>query len=264
MFVCFLSGLTLGNLPFNVIQMLWLNLVMDILAAISIGTDPYKKDAGGRVSRKFRVFVPEMWRAILAQFVYQALTLLTLVYFGGLMFYDGGYNLVTTNARDPRKVKVDTFIFHTFFMMTMFNQICCKITDDQGAWNILGALCNNPMFWFIWAFEMGLQHLFLYWSNYTKLGGKILGMSALSVSEQAICWLLGALVVGVHFGAKLIKIDGPIPFEAINDKVDLESDETNTIVETIFNKIYTCLKLNKKEGDDTSSSDSEQSRKRRD
>lgn len=76
-FLSFLSGITLGNLPFNVIQMLWINLIMDILAAISIGTDPYKKNSGasadqkeGRISRKFKVFVPEMYRAILTQFAY--------------------------------------------------------------------------------------------------------------------------------------------------------------------------------------------------
>lgn len=38
MITCLVSALTLGNLPFNVIQMLWLNLVMDILAAIALGT----------------------------------------------------------------------------------------------------------------------------------------------------------------------------------------------------------------------------------
>lgn len=58
---CFISAITLGNLPFNVIQMLWINLVMDILAAISLGTgcDSIKK---GRVSRKEKVFEASMWR----------------------------------------------------------------------------------------------------------------------------------------------------------------------------------------------------------
>lgn len=186
------------------------------------------------------------------------LVLVVLLYFGGLMFFDGGYNLVTTDARNPKKMKVDTMMFHTFFMMTMFNQICCKITDESGARNIAGALCNNIMFWIVWAFEMGIQHLFIYWSEYTKLGSKILGMAPLSVSEQAICWLLGALVIGVHFGSKALKVEGPIPFDKINEKVDLESEESVTIVEAIFNKIYSCLKMKKKENpDDTSSSDSE-------
>lgn len=36
----FLGGATLGNSPFSVIQMLWINLIMDILAAISLATEP--------------------------------------------------------------------------------------------------------------------------------------------------------------------------------------------------------------------------------
>ena len=58
---CFISALTLGNLPFNVIQMLWINLVMDILAAIALGTGSDTK-VKGRVSRKEKVFEASMWR----------------------------------------------------------------------------------------------------------------------------------------------------------------------------------------------------------
>jgi magnesium-transporting ATPase (P-type) len=48
------GGATTGIVPFNVIQMLWANLVMDILAAIAIATEPYSKDIENhnRVSRK--------------------------------------------------------------------------------------------------------------------------------------------------------------------------------------------------------------------
>lgn len=32
----------MGVPPLNVIQMLWTNLIMDILGAIAIGTEPYR------------------------------------------------------------------------------------------------------------------------------------------------------------------------------------------------------------------------------
>jgi len=49
--------------------MLWINLVMDILAAIALGTgcDSMKK---GRISRKEKVFEPGMWRQIIVQSAY--------------------------------------------------------------------------------------------------------------------------------------------------------------------------------------------------
>jgi magnesium-transporting ATPase (P-type) len=36
-----MGGATIGHKPLNVIQMLWTNLIMDILGAIAIGTEPF-------------------------------------------------------------------------------------------------------------------------------------------------------------------------------------------------------------------------------
>ena len=151
---CFFSALSLGNLPFNVIQMLWINLVMDILAAIALGTSKDVNKNDGRYSRKFRVFEPCMWRQILVQSGFQVLINLIFLYFGGLIF-DKPYNLITTDPRNEKKLLVDTFLFNTFFMMTMFNQINSRIIDGKTA-NVFKTLKSNPMFWMIWAFEMGI------------------------------------------------------------------------------------------------------------
>jgi magnesium-transporting ATPase (P-type) len=99
---------------------------MDILAAIALGTGREQNKNPERISRKFRVFQPQMWRQIFAQGTFQMLVLVILVFFGPMMFgYD--YNLITTDARNKEKIKMDTFIFLTFFSMTMFNQICCRV-----------------------------------------------------------------------------------------------------------------------------------------
>lgn len=42
--ITILGGAFLGHTPLNVIQMLWVNLIMDILGAIAIGTEPYKEN----------------------------------------------------------------------------------------------------------------------------------------------------------------------------------------------------------------------------
>jgi len=43
-FITILGGLTLGRPPLNIVQMLWCNLIMDVLGAIAIGTEPYATD----------------------------------------------------------------------------------------------------------------------------------------------------------------------------------------------------------------------------
>ena len=43
----FLCGATLGDTPFSVIQLLWINMVMDTLAAIALSTEPpHPKELG--------------------------------------------------------------------------------------------------------------------------------------------------------------------------------------------------------------------------
>ena len=39
LFIVIVGGSSLGNSPFSVIQLLWINLVMDVLAAIALGTE---------------------------------------------------------------------------------------------------------------------------------------------------------------------------------------------------------------------------------
>jgi len=68
----------MGTPPFSVIQLLWMNLVMDVLAAISICTEPFdsnpKREAENfklrRISSKDKIFTNEMWRNILPMVVF--------------------------------------------------------------------------------------------------------------------------------------------------------------------------------------------------
>ena len=103
LFVTILSGMTLGRSPLNVIQMLWTNLIMDILGAIAIGTEPYKKDSSksDRISRSNPLIRPEMWRQVVCQAAYQILVMTVLMYFGGLIFFEKPFNLISTPLRDP-------------------------------------------------------------------------------------------------------------------------------------------------------------------
>ena len=54
-----------------------MNLIMDILAAISLGTEPITEKSNRnstnkeqRISRASKIFIPEMWRNIIVQTLY--------------------------------------------------------------------------------------------------------------------------------------------------------------------------------------------------
>lgn len=50
--------------------MLWINLVMDILAAIALGTGREKNSPEYKINSEFKVFLPEMWKMIIIQGIY--------------------------------------------------------------------------------------------------------------------------------------------------------------------------------------------------
>jgi len=128
-FITVLGGATLGRSPFSVLQMLWANLIMDVLGAIALGTEKYSSSSAfqriGRGEPKM-VVLDYSWRQILVQAIYQILVLVVLMYFGGMIFFEEPLNLVTAAKRDellnpmPR-LELDTIIFHTFILMSLFN-----------------------------------------------------------------------------------------------------------------------------------------------
>ena len=113
-----------------------------------------------------------------------------LMYIGMFMFFDESFNLISTPLRyesGPKKglptdrLILNTIMFHSFVLMTLFNQINCRIVEVQEI-NVFKTLCNNRYFWIIFIFEMLLQHVMLMAGN-TKLGGSIFGTASLTIGQ---------------------------------------------------------------------------------
>jgi magnesium-transporting ATPase (P-type) len=103
--VVLLAVTVMGLPPFNVIHLLWMNLVMDVLAAISICTEPFNSDPKNeeessklkRISKKKdKIFTNEMWRNILVTAFYQVLVMIILMFTGQFMFYENSFNVILT------------------------------------------------------------------------------------------------------------------------------------------------------------------------
>lgn len=103
--VVFLSCAACGKPPFNVIQLLWINLNMDVFGAIALCTEPFvsrkheKIDPSNiknkRISRRDKLIVNIMWRNIVTVVIYQAVVMITLMFFGNMIFFDETFNIVT-------------------------------------------------------------------------------------------------------------------------------------------------------------------------
>jgi P-type Ca2+ transporter type 2C len=238
-FVTILGGLTLGRPPLNVIQMLWVNLIMDILGAIALGTEPYKQDdvtsSSNRISRKDAIIRIEMWRQILVQAAYQIIVLVVIMYFGNAIFFEEKFGLVSTPLRDAQgnptnRLVLNTICFEAFFFMNWFNQLNCRIIDAHET-NIFKTILNNPYLWLVMALEYAIQWGFIVMGN-GKLGSALLGTAPLTDGMWWTCLILGALSLAVNVGLKHIPLEH---FDIVASKIDLETGK-NSMIDAYMDK----------------------------
>lgn len=101
------------------VQLLWVNLIMDTLAALALATDPPHESVLKRKPERkgSSIISTTMWKMILGQALYQ-LAITLLLYYGipkGLI--DG----IISNDPLPSE-QINTLVFNTFVWMQIFNQ----------------------------------------------------------------------------------------------------------------------------------------------
>lgn len=192
LFTSILGGITVSDSPINAVQMLWVNLIMDSLAALALATEPpseylLESQPFGRTEN---IITPDMVIIIASQCVYQSTILIIILFLGPQIFgieESWGHDDWTENNG-----KHFTLFFHCFVMLQIFNEINCrKVSLSQV--NVFSNFFNNWMFQFI------LVTTFLVQICIVQFGGKYVRCSKLSLNEHLICLAVGvsALVVGV-------------------------------------------------------------------
>ena len=95
------------------VQLLWVNLIMDTLAALALATDGPDDEILDRQpeSRAASLITFNMWKMIIAQAVFQVTVCL-------LLLYGAPYWIPTWTTSE-----LYTFIFNTFVWLQLFNEI---------------------------------------------------------------------------------------------------------------------------------------------
>ncbi|KAK7972464.1 hypothetical protein PG988_006598 [Apiospora saccharicola] len=97
------------------VQLLWVNLIMDTLAALALATDPPQDSVLDRKPepRGSSIISVTMWKMIIGQAIYQ-LVITLLIYYGSpsILSYDDNIE----------KAQLNTLVFNTFVWMQIFNQ----------------------------------------------------------------------------------------------------------------------------------------------
>lgn len=77
-----LGAVFINESPLTPIQMLWVNLIMDTLAALALATEPPSNDLLNRMpySRSEHIINSQMWRGIVLNSIYQIVVLIVILF----------------------------------------------------------------------------------------------------------------------------------------------------------------------------------------
>lgn len=102
------------------LQMLWINLMMDSLAALALATDPPTEEMLDRLpeSKKSPLITVSMWKMIIGQSILQIIVSFVLLEMGSSMID----NITPGKTDEEMRKTLRTLIFNTFVFFQLFNE----------------------------------------------------------------------------------------------------------------------------------------------
>ena len=151
-----LVALASGQQAFSVVQLLWLNLIMDMFAALALAAERPQKSV--ITNQPFRnqddIITETMWRQIIGMTGFVSLIMIVLFMFLDEMWDLGEFSFdqewFASDGTPSAKCVYFTMLFNCFIYLHLFNEINSrKIRPDQ--WNVFEHLIDNLMFIVIFA-----------------------------------------------------------------------------------------------------------------
>ncbi|KAG0253988.1 hypothetical protein BG011_006034 [Mortierella polycephala] len=179
----------------SAVQLLWVNLIMDTLAALALATEPPSSEVLKRLptSKTAPLINFNMWKMILGQAIFQIAINLALLYYGAKLFHleDANGDLSSENLKVLR-----TMIFNAFVFLQVFNELNCRRIDDSV--NIFKNLHNNKIFILVQVIVVGLQYLIV------QFGGQAFKTVSLTSQQWLVTVLIGSLSLPVGLCLRLL------------------------------------------------------------
>jgi len=183
--VAVIAAITGKGTPLKAIQLLWVNLIMDTLGALALGTEAPTMELLDRhpVGRNHPLISAEMWKGIISQGFYQLSVLFGLLYYGHL--------LIETELASRTHY---TFLFNAFVFCQIFNEINSR-RIHQGQVNIFKNLHKSYIFIGVITFEAIVQAFIV------QFGGDVMMTAPLSAKDWGLSILFGfgSLLWGLCF-----------------------------------------------------------------
>jgi Ca2+ transporting ATPase len=184
--ICFVGAVITRDTPLTAVQMLWVNMIMNSFAALALATEYPSEELLNRppYSRTESIITLDMWITILKITIYQMVWLLLILFIEN--------PLIDLHGR-----KKDTFFFHTFVLMQIFNEINCRKLNASEL-NVFKGITAQPLFYIFFFGTLIVQVLLV------EFGGGPIGCTPLSLEEHLYCFALGISTLPAAFIMKVI------------------------------------------------------------
>jgi Ca2+-transporting ATPase len=174
----------------SAVQLLWVNLIMDTLAALALATEPPTQDLLYRkpISKYAHLINYRMAKMILGQAVFQIIINLIAIYLGPRIFHLGD------TVYDQEVLR--TMVFNIFVFLQVFNEINCRRIDNT--MNVFKDIFNNWIFIAVQVIVVLGQYLIV------TFGGIAFKTVPLTGEQWLITILIGSLSLPVGTIIRLI------------------------------------------------------------
>jgi Ca2+-transporting ATPase len=171
------------------VQLLWVNLIMDTMAALALATDPPTRKILDRKPdpKSAPLISVNMWKMIIGQAIYQLIVTLVL-YFAGPSIFD--------YSTDEEMAALQTMVFNTFVWMQIFNSLNNRRLDNK--FNILEGIQRNLFFVGIFLVMVGGQTLIIF------VGGRAFQVIRQNGGQWGVAIVLGAISIPIGVLIRLI------------------------------------------------------------
>ncbi|TQS38534.1 hypothetical protein Golomagni_00959 [Golovinomyces magnicellulatus] len=171
------------------VQLLWVNLIMDTMAALALATDPPTESVLDRKSepKSAPLITITMWKMIIGETIYQLIVTLALNF---------GASSIFSYKSTRQHEQIPTLVFNTFVWMQIFNQWNNRRLDNK--FNIFEGISRNYFFIGINMIMIAGQIMIIF------VGGKSFNVRRLDGAQWAYSLILGFISIPLGAIIRLI------------------------------------------------------------
>jgi Ca2+-transporting ATPase len=193
--LAFIGALTSshGEAPLKPVQLLWVNLIMDTMAALALATDEPTPELLKRspYGKNDSIITRRMLLSIAGQAIFQLTVNLAVLYYGHVIF-----------GVEKDSVTHLTVVFNMFVLCQLFNEVNSR--KLYGELNVFSGFFSNTIFLSVFVFTLLMQWLII------QFGGEFASTTPLSLDHWILCLGLSSLSLPLAFLLKLIPVKEPV------------------------------------------------------